>query len=513
MLKLVIVEDEVNTLTELVTFIDWESIGFSVGGTFTSAVDALAYMKENPCDVLLTDIMMPIMNGIQLISEVRKLGLSLACVVLSAYNDFSFAQAAISHNVTNYLLKPFNPEEITTLFSALHDRIVNEKQQKDAQQRNERVLELSRTELVEKASENYLRGVFWTEETISFLLKQYQCVDVHDKYAIAIWSAPKEELLQIKRTLQEFCKERLDRTGILFQSQGMNVWWIVVPYNISVAIELDKLCKQLSIKILMSDSVSSLRECQGLFQKMLTAKDQLFSIAVGQCKRIAEIASEDHSMPGLDRFVSSFSEAIQNQNEIDLSVALNEFSTSLHNVQSTQELAAISLGDLCHNVVESLGQGKLTDTPSFHEIFVELYNLPSFSLQQDYVASFMRDLFTKYSSNMDHSSMVAKKIKEYIDSHYPDALSVSVLAKQFYFSANYISNMFQQQFGYSIPSYIKQVRLNKAKELLVESNAYVQDIATSVGIPNYRTFAKVFRDTYSMTPMEYRIIYRIKEPK
>lgn len=513
MLNLVIVEDEVNTLLELTNFIPWTEIGFSVSKAFTSSLDALDYLKKHPVDVLLTDIMMPNMTGLELIAEVRSLKLPIECVVLSAYNDFSFAQAAIQYNVANYMLKPLNPEEVISLFSSLADRLTEEKKQRENQLRANRVLELSRTELVEKAVENFLRGIFWKEDTIAFLLSHYSCIQEMDSFAIAVWSSKKEELILKKRALQEWCQGKLNRTGVLFQSQGNNLWFLAVPPEVPIQKLLKEECKQLNIRVLMTETVSTLRECPDLLRKLLSVADQLFSMEPGQYKHLSALPREITTMPGLDFYVTAFSEAIQDQNTEAFSSTLSKFSADLSNVESSKELAAISLTDLCHNVSKNVAQGFHEDIPSFHQIFMQLNELHSFHAQRSYVEEFMHDLFDVRSAKQNQSTFVAQKIKQYIDAHYSEALSVSVLAKLFYFSSNYLSSIFHQQFGCSIPSYIKKVRLKKAQELLVYTDTYVQDIAVAVGIPNYRTFSQSFRETFSMTPMEYRTIYRLKQTK
>ncbi len=119
MYTLVIVDDETELLEGLTHYFPWESIGFSVIGSFTDARSALAFCKDHHPDVLLSDIRMPFMSGLQLIKELKQLSSAPQFCIMSAYDDFSYAKEAIGYGVLEYLVKPSSFEEIKHTFEKI----------------------------------------------------------------------------------------------------------------------------------------------------------------------------------------------------------------------------------------------------------------------------------------------------------------------------------------------------------------------------------------------------------
>ena len=119
MYTLVIVDDEKELLEGLTNYFPWESIGFVVAGSFSDGRSALSYCKAHTVDVVLTDIRMPFMSGLELIEQLRMIeNPSLFCI-MSAYNDFYYAKKAIGYGVVEYLVKPASFDEITSTFQKI----------------------------------------------------------------------------------------------------------------------------------------------------------------------------------------------------------------------------------------------------------------------------------------------------------------------------------------------------------------------------------------------------------
>ena len=123
MYRLVVVDDEPKILSGIVETYPWENWGYSVTGAFTNSLKALEYMKNNPVDVLLTDVYMPIMNGIELTKKVQDVHSELDVVFISGFRDFEFAKNAINLGVKQYITKPFNYNEILVTFKKIKQRL------------------------------------------------------------------------------------------------------------------------------------------------------------------------------------------------------------------------------------------------------------------------------------------------------------------------------------------------------------------------------------------------------
>ena len=126
MLKVLLVDDEPFILQGLKLLVDWENEGFRVAGTAANGMEALAFLKKEKVDLVIADIKMPRMTGLELLEHIRKEKISDAYfVILSGYAEFSFAQQAIQNDCTDYLLKPVDSEILCKVLNkvlALHNR-------------------------------------------------------------------------------------------------------------------------------------------------------------------------------------------------------------------------------------------------------------------------------------------------------------------------------------------------------------------------------------------------------
>ncbi len=125
--KLVFVDDERYVREQICTSMDWESLGIELIGNCDNAVDALDLIVDEVPDILVTDIKMPVVNGLELIEKAKQMNPSLQCIILSGYAEFSLAQAAIEQGVKYYLLKPFSGVELEKILQSCCEQIIKER--------------------------------------------------------------------------------------------------------------------------------------------------------------------------------------------------------------------------------------------------------------------------------------------------------------------------------------------------------------------------------------------------
>ena len=131
MLNLLIVEDQWDTRQGLLTMIDWSSLGIQVCGQVENGRMALDLLDSHIVDIVLTDIRMPVMDGFQLIDEIKHRNLQIPIVLLTGHSDFEYAQKALRMGVSDYIIKPCSPEEITRIFRSIISKIFKRNQQNE----------------------------------------------------------------------------------------------------------------------------------------------------------------------------------------------------------------------------------------------------------------------------------------------------------------------------------------------------------------------------------------------
>lgn len=143
-IKLLLVDDEVFLCEQISVNIPWEKYGIELIGFCDNAVDALEQMIDEMPDILITDIKMPVMNGLELITRAKQMNPHLQCVILSGYAEFTLAQAAIEQGVKNYLLKPFSRMELESTLKKCCSQILKDHSEKriDLQERTENISRL-----------------------------------------------------------------------------------------------------------------------------------------------------------------------------------------------------------------------------------------------------------------------------------------------------------------------------------------------------------------------------------
>ena len=166
MYKVLIVDDEIMIRRGLSKIIHWEEIGFEMAGAVGNAMEALELIKKTPVDVLLTDISMPEMTGLELIHQARKILPGLKAVVISGYSEFDYAREAIELKVENYILKPVVPDELSKTLTSLIGQLDAEKESFDKQE-NQKLF------LLQYSLQLAISGNFDSSKAEPFILEQF----------------------------------------------------------------------------------------------------------------------------------------------------------------------------------------------------------------------------------------------------------------------------------------------------------------------------------------------------
>ena len=142
MYRLLVVEDERELREGLSCFFPWEELGFTCIGTACNGDEALAILREQSVDVVITDIYMPECSGIDLVKKIRAIDLKVRLVFLTAYRDFDFAMSAMEYGVSGYLIKPADFEQIAKVFSKIKLELDDERQDdfKESESYNQKII-------------------------------------------------------------------------------------------------------------------------------------------------------------------------------------------------------------------------------------------------------------------------------------------------------------------------------------------------------------------------------------
>ncbi|WP_158630119.1 response regulator [Cohnella sp. AR92] len=465
MFKAVLVDDEPLVLEGLRLMIDWRANGFEVVGEARDGEDALALIRSAKPDLVVTDIRMPVMNGLELIREARAaMDDSPRFVVLSGYSDFEYARKAMQYEAMDYLLKPIEPERMETLLGKLRGELEHEGLPLTAPRLPDvRAVELSphsklRVILTDGGDENSCRGLLeelaGNDEDGSGKLRFRSIQDGENRFGAVVWGAP-----QLLDSLLPAFREKLRRTA------GRQV------------------------QLFLSEWGDNVEQLEALYGQAKEDRDAAYRYPVFQSEeelcRLIEAGDPtsirgavDASFVRLNQMNAS-PEAIRTY-ALDLLCQLS----SRYGIPFPKdaERKRPSLGAESPEIARQI--------TAWREALVEL------SMK----AAAERNRQPRLGGGEPAVAEAARIAQE----RFRESLKLSDIAREVYLDPAYLSALFKKTMGVSFQSYLHRIRIQEAKKLLRRTDLKIVEIARRTGYRDADDFACRFKEFAGMTPSEYK---------
>lgn len=470
---------------------------------------ALKALEEFPADILLTDVKMPFLNGLELAARVREQYPAVQIIFFSGYDDFEYVKQALSLQAVDYILKPVNPSEFQKIFRLVLERLTRGQEQAESQSlarqhrialtRNYVLARLLNQVPYEKISLEY------GEDQLAFLKEYTRLILVEFEEDVFGNAIPEPKLYAGKMGELLPCSfDFLDLTP----SQGVFLLK-------QISCEDDYLKELARCMYLMSEKEFRQRCCLAVGRAVSCVQE------ISAVYREAEASLEErffyqdiHVYP-ISR--KTRQEAIAGGNDAQL-LQMIEKDVSCHDSYSLKRDMGALL-KLCRNngfqsyiytrfVCANLLKVLVQELPAGRErlagLVEQIYSCSSFSGLEDVLWSVEKELEEKLCRTEDTSGRTIAMVEKYIREHYNEPLSLDMLAEKVYLTPHYLSSMFVQEKGTGINKYIKNVRMERARELLRNTNMKISDICVQVGYANLSYFCRCFRNEFGVTPEQYR---------
>ncbi|MBD0380853.1 response regulator [Paenibacillus sedimenti] len=519
MLKVMLVDDELYVRKGLLGLIDWESLGFRVCSEADNGKDALRLIEFEQPDVVITDIRMPVLDGLQLIEEVKRRRIS-ACkfIVLSGYNDFSYAQSAIRFGVSDYILKPIEEEELEAILRRLAQQIGEELGQQLVRGRLtiQGVFEqLSRGDQVPKTLEELSAQVRVTKGTIF----RYGIVEINRSFTIEKESAisPPGDVLNIvidafqtlTGTPNEFVVQlRKHQFAFLIGSDRLQ------PFCGSIERFAEALQGLLARRL--QDEVTlyigkGVKEIKALVESVQTTQEALQYKYVPSLKGLLlyesiQKVALSYSEPDASLF-HAIKEAVEEQEMERLGASI----ITLFGEIAAKSMGRDAIGTIINRYVHAI-IGVLQQMQGQTELLTTLKPM----LGWDQLSLSFRDLQLLFTSFMAESARMIEqlrgeqtkgsihKIKCYIEYHYQENINLKSIAAEFFMNPVYVGQLFKKKYGVYFNEFLLSIRIGEAKKLLRQTDLRIYEIAEKVGFNNADYFVAQFEKIEGMPPSEYR---------
>lgn len=463
--------------------------------------EALELVKQKKPDILISDIKMPFMNGLELMDEVRKFCPDMGIIVITGYSDFSYAHTAIKNGVVGYVLKPVDPDEFHQIFDKAMTAI-SEKEQ------NEMLIHKNQDFLAQYFLQRYINT-----GTREGLENASEIVDIS-------WWKCVGRMVLLETNVNCFDKEDVDFETLLADELQIPFYYLNIRATCSLLLfdrdqkidyfVLAKHIHEFTQRLWAGEALSYVAVSSPLGEEMTIPQgfQELELLMENRYYRSKErIFMPDSNWQERDNYDFTV-EMLQKMREDIQLHDINHLWEHYHKFAEQKELNArssyIFVKFSCANLVGDMYKEMNYTLNKFEKIVDKMYY--SKSIQE--VVDVLEQTISVYEETMfsDKSSArgEVERVKSYIYSHYQEELSVEILGNAVYLSPGYLSYIFKQETGEGLSHFIRRFRLEKAKEQLSNTNKKIIQICQETGFTNSSYFCKSFREYYGCSPEQFR---------
>ncbi|WP_138752630.1 response regulator transcription factor [Paenibacillus sinopodophylli] len=520
MYRAVLVDDESFTRKGLMKLIDWEACGFQVAGEADNGEDAFELIKREQPDLVITDIRMPVIDGLELIKLISLENMiQPSFIIISGYNDFKYAQQAMRYGVHDFVVKPIDEIEFTAILQSLNNKLKHEREEQLEKER------LRGVELIKSLILGEAADVVIAEWEVRLQISKgddvaYVFAELNDTHS---WQQSgnatsntrfkeklEAELIRITAAEQPICMhEHRNRIGMLVPSE------LLKPFQGELEHFLVKLRDALDVHfgrgvfLYAGTRVSRLSDIRESYK---AAKEALLYKYIHEDKRIVvydQIRLEPlHYISFEPALFHEFMEQFEELKLDSVHTKVEHWFRDFRDKRYAPEAIKMNLQQCVMGILktirsmegEELTLSTLQPLLNWHDNNLslgELHRLFTAFIEesQNYVAELRKE----------QQKGGINKIKSYIELHFSHNISLKSIAAIFYINPVYLGQLFKKTYGVYFNEFLLQLRVSEAKKLLRQSSTIrIYEIAEKVGFSNADYFVTQFEKLEHMTPTEYR---------
>lgn len=504
MYRLLIVDDERNIRIGLKAMIEREypsrfSIGLAAGGE-----EALEMHRAEKADIVVTDIRMPGMDGLELIRKLGELPFPPAVMILSGYDDFQYAKEAIAHKVREYLLKPIVREE---LFRALN-RMIAELRQEEQVARELEALGKYREEQAADQLNYILLHPDIPEDEIERRCAKAGLDPAAAPYCVAVVRKEDQPSGTLAQLAEAYWK---NRQSICFEDKDRNLVVLAGDETAVTDFARDVQGKGLRADIGVSLKAAGAAQLKRGYQEAKQALKYAFLHARpgGGVFYYADVRRLPKPDPIPEELFRRLANLLGTGRKQDIKELWHEImdlgEIKRRDIAYLERLSRMLNEMVIDRVFADYGEASVEILKIYKKIGYLYHSETVYGYIHDAEALLLRlDDYVKdvKEAHVGHAEM--KAAVDYIREHYDKPLNMATVSNHVSLNYSYFSETFKQFTGMSFVPYVKKIRIEKAKELLEHSHGKVYEIAAQVGFESVKQFNRVFREHEGISPMEYR---------
>ncbi len=521
MYTILLVDDEKLELEALRNHIDWSSMGIKVTGTAKNGKEALRFVEEFHPDIVLTDVKMPVMDGLEFTKIARSIDNSLKIVFLSGYDDFKFIKAAMMVDAIDYLLKPVDINELSMLIEKIKARFEKERLASQSIKTNiEKYLKgliLESNTSVRKQFIDKLHEIFPDSETSLYAMftltiddfteysmkngdynTQLLCQNIYDFLSESL-NTYIESAILINMKYGQFCILH----NAVQANDGLNFFYRYIETNLRSSFGI-------SVTICTGSKTGNIFSLNDLYLDLENTYNLKFYFGSGKIISSTDCVKNNFDNPGyvIPDIRNKLCSAIYAM-EIELAKSIiDEFVNQIIRDKPSKQPVCKYIFDTANFIYQNIVKNDsslniLFDIDTLYNNLV-LYKETLEGLQKYALNRIEFIIGHLIEKNRDSKQKIVNSIIDIIERSYNLPLTVEDISKKVYLTPNYLRTIFKEKTGETILDYITKYRISKATGLLRDKSLKIHEISVLVGYENISYFCSLFSKYKGVTPNEFR---------
>lgn len=528
--RVLIVDDEFRIGTLIKKLIHWEEFDLECASVMTDGESAFRYIQnEEQPDIVITDIRMPGMNGLDLIRRAQELYRDIKFIVISGYKEFEYAHKALQYGVEDYLLKPINEGELNRVLGKLSQGLGSRRQQMLERQVLQETVSQSRRIIKRDFLKNIIEveGETDTEDVpVALEGAVYRGIDIKLDYVDYDKREKKQDTLTVKRIIE--IVERLLKTeaGEVFicEKENLHIYGLF-NYDCS---------RSRKVKACINDMLTQIQDyLMGFDQYEVTIGVGSERMEFGEIRfsiKEAYRAVGNRIKLGVGRLI--YADAIthepggraagidaQMQDKIRMSIegyVVENLENCINQIYGDYMLQKEKDFSQCYDLAEELVQFFFEHIDVSDEEFAQIKKRLLENCQHCTTVGKLKNLLKSKlgqcltavrESAEAESAKPIRKAMQYIDEHYSEKIALEDLADLVGLNEAYFSTLFKKETGINFSAYLVSVRMEKAKELLCSTNETIAAVGETIGYKDSRYFSQMFAKQVGIKPALYRKLH------
>ncbi|MWV47219.1 response regulator [Paenibacillus sp. HJL G12] len=510
MYSIFLVDDEELELEMMRDYIRWEEMGLYVAGTAVNGRDAAEKIEMIQPDIVLTDVQMPIMNGLDLAKHIRERYEWMQLVFLTGHDEFNYVKSALNMGAVGYLLKPLDLGEIVSVIEKVKHRC------EEVRMKN-RSIKVTRANIIRELTSET------NEDRIVNLAASFRKLSRHPedrRYSLALLHIDGKNsdekhfsVEEAGRRLGDFMEnwlqdKKLDADIVTFKEGEIGIFMDSAHrpgyFAWEDAAALIRGTLHFSVTAAVHEQEEELPKVQQLYKQAKMILDELFYKGRDKVITAKDVQTQWESEEVPPFAETDWFEAVNRHDLDEAQRLLREHVAKMVTLRTAKNKVRDGAIRLIEHVLEQIHE-PILESSKRAELYHDIYQCETIYDIEEMVLEGARHAVSSIQQRfVDKNAKLVHQVRSMMDQNFHTPITINSLSDQVYLSPNYLRSIFKEKMGMTIHDYLTRIRLDKAKEYLADESLKVQDIAQKVGYESTSYFISLFLKNQGVTPNEYR---------